>query len=231
MKQIPWITAVLIFSLCISGCTAAQSTVSAPDSTPVKAAVYLDDQLYYAMDQIITGGRCGVTDGILESSCDADTLPTENGQTNFGSGYEYQYMGYGTIDVRIEDYWYRFQTADDWGVTLSADDADATGLHLIITADQTDLSGTLQTGSPFTLEKYQEDTGFWEMVSPIAEIAWTDEAYMITPDNPLEMDVSWDRIYQPLESGRYRIGKDITCYYGPGEYDSKAYYAEFTLTE
>ena len=59
------------------------------------------------------------------------------------------------------------------------------------------------------------------MISPIAEIAWTDEAYMITPDNPLEMDVSWDNIYQPLEAGRYRIGKDIMCYYGPGEYDSK----------
>lgn len=231
MKQLPWITAVLIFSLCISGCTAAQSTVSAPDSTPVKAAVYLDDQLYYAMDQIITGGRRGVTDGILESSCDADTLPTQNGQTNFGTGFEYQYVSYGTIDVRIEDFWYRFQTADDWGITLSADNADAAGLHLTITAEQTDLSNTIQTGSAFTLEKYQEETGFWKAVSPLAEVAWTDEAYMITPDTPLEMDVSWDNIYQPLEAGRYRIGKNISCHHSHGGNDIKAYYVEFTMTE
>ena len=60
-------------------------------------------------------GRCGVMDGKIETSVDGTELPSENGQSNFSSGYGYQYVGGDGLDVYMpygnpgEWKWMRFE--------------------------------------------------------------------------------------------------------------------------
>lgn len=44
-------------------------------------------------------GRCGVTDGEITSTVDGSETPTEDNQSNFGTGFEYQYGSEDTIEI------------------------------------------------------------------------------------------------------------------------------------
>ena len=55
-------------------------------------------------------GRCGVMDGEILSSVDAGKIPSENGQSNFGTGFGYQYgPEEGTIELLIDGKWFVFK--------------------------------------------------------------------------------------------------------------------------
>ncbi len=75
----------------------------------VKKAVMINDHLYVCTDEIITEARCGVMDGIIYSATESYRYPSENDQSNFGTGYEYQIAGNGLIDVVIDGNWVRFK--------------------------------------------------------------------------------------------------------------------------
>ena len=83
-----------------------ESTAVASTAPDYPAMVMIDDQLY------IDGGIAFMTteeivpDGQIVSKCDG--VPTENGQSNFGSGYDYQFGKNGTLNVRFEDGWHVF---------------------------------------------------------------------------------------------------------------------------
>lgn len=72
--------------------------------------VMVDGALYYdtgreSGDRL----RCGVMDGKITSSVDAAEIPKDNDQSNFGSGYEYQYAAEGSIDININGRWFVFE--------------------------------------------------------------------------------------------------------------------------
>lgn len=55
-------------------------------------------------------GRCGVIDGEITSTVDGTQKPTKNGESNFGTGYEYQYGSQeGTIEIYINEKWWVFE--------------------------------------------------------------------------------------------------------------------------
>ena len=79
--------------------------------------VMVDDQIYYAtgMESIIEG-RCGVMDGEITSSVDGSEKPMENNQSNFGTGYGYQFASEDTIDIQMEDgKWYVYEKGSGEG--------------------------------------------------------------------------------------------------------------------
>jgi hypothetical protein len=62
--------------------------------------VMFNDKLYYDTGSIDEfGGSCGVMDGNITSKCDYNEIPTENNQSNFGTGYGIQY---GRVESEIE---------------------------------------------------------------------------------------------------------------------------------
>lgn len=66
-------------------------------------------QLYYNTGELSqVTGRCGVMDGQITDSVESTEKPTKDGQSNFGTGYGYQYMD-DTIEVYMEDNWYVFK--------------------------------------------------------------------------------------------------------------------------
>lgn len=123
-------------------------------------------------------------------------------------------------------------TSDPWGITLSAEDVTAEGLTLVCTQHGGNPTGELQTGTPFRLDVSMDDS--WVSVpytDPETEIAWTMQAFLIPKNDRMEWDIDWSYLYGTLQPGTYRIGKTITDFRGPGDYDDCSYYAVFTISE
>lgn len=69
------------------------------------AMIRVKGDLYYDSGEISEELRCGMMDGQITSMAEGE--PTEDDQSNFGTGYGYQY-GVDTIEVCIDDAWHVF---------------------------------------------------------------------------------------------------------------------------
>lgn len=55
--------------------------------------------------------RCGVMDGEITSEVDGSEKPTKDNQSNFGTGYGYQYGSQeGIIEINMNEKWWVFAT-------------------------------------------------------------------------------------------------------------------------
>lgn len=94
-------------------------TQTAPESDGEKTKEYLSDrrpmvmisgELYFDTNrESDINGRCGVMDGKISSTVDASKIPTQDNQSNFGEGYEYQYVDEDSIDIYMNEKWIRFE--------------------------------------------------------------------------------------------------------------------------
>ena len=76
--------------------------------------VMIDGRLYYDTGRESTIiGRCGNMDGEITSTGDGTEIPTEDNQSNFGSGFGYQYGPENTIEIYMNDKWMVFEYRDD----------------------------------------------------------------------------------------------------------------------
>ena len=78
--------------------------------TDAPMMVMVDNTLYQSEGEVSTvEGRCGNMDGEITSQTAGGTdAPTENDQSNFGTGYGYQRMG-DTLEVLIDSQWIGFR--------------------------------------------------------------------------------------------------------------------------
>lgn len=76
--------------------------------------VMVDGTLYLDTGHNSTAtARCGMLDGEITSSVDSTSKPTENDQSNFGTGYGYQYGAEeGTIEICLNGKWRIFATEE-----------------------------------------------------------------------------------------------------------------------
>ena len=64
--------------------------------------VRIDGKLYYDTGrESIMDARCGTMDGEITSTVDGTEIPTEDNQSNFGSGFGYQYGAGDTIEICV----------------------------------------------------------------------------------------------------------------------------------
>ena len=76
--------------------------------------VRINDKLYYDTGKESTAeGRCGNMDGQITSTVDGSEIPTENNQSNFGSGFGYQYGMDDTIEIYMNDKWFVFEYREE----------------------------------------------------------------------------------------------------------------------
>lgn len=75
----------------------------------VNGVVYYDTGYKSSLDN-----RCEDMDGQITSECSGSEVPTEDDQSNFGKGYDYQYGSVeGTIEIEMTDgNWYVFATKE-----------------------------------------------------------------------------------------------------------------------
>lgn len=77
------------------------------DLTPM---VMVNDALYYDTGkESVLSTHPDTMDGEITSAVDSTKIPTENNQSNFGSGYGYQYGENGTIEVCQNGKWFVFE--------------------------------------------------------------------------------------------------------------------------
>lgn len=69
--------------------------------------VRIDGKLYYDTGrESIMDARCGTMDGEITSTVDGTEIPTEDNQSNFGSGFGYQYGADDTIEIYMNEKWF-----------------------------------------------------------------------------------------------------------------------------
>lgn len=68
----------------------------------------LEGNLYVDLGEVSDSPRCGMLDGQVTEVCPAGTLPTQDGQANFGTpGMGYQWSARG-VEVYFEEQWHCF---------------------------------------------------------------------------------------------------------------------------
>ena len=117
---------------------------------------------------------------------------------------------------------------ETWGITLTAEDITSTSVTIKCTQSGGEPTGELQMGSWYILETWTREYG-WKEVPCFAEVAWTEEAWIIPMNDIREWKVNWEWLYGDVPSGKYRIGKSITDFRGTRDYDTAIYYAEFEI--
>lgn len=76
--------------------------------------VRVNGKLYYDTGKESTaGGRCGMMDGEITSAVDGSEIPMEDNQSNFGSGFGYQYGANGTIEIYMNEKWFAFALREE----------------------------------------------------------------------------------------------------------------------
>lgn len=124
---------------------------------------------------------------------------------------------------------------DPWGIWMQVVSASSSGVKIVCKQSGGEATGDLQTGSPYLLQMYT-DSGWVDLTHTTCiriegDWGWTMEAWLIPKNESVEWTVDWTWIYGELPDGRYRIGKEIMDFRGPGDYDERVYWAEFEITD
>lgn len=84
------------------------------DNTEPERIVMVNGKLYYDTGkESMVDGRCGNMDGQIVSNIHFNKIPTENNQSNFEGNYGYQYGAENTIEIKIDNKWYVFETREE----------------------------------------------------------------------------------------------------------------------
>ena len=76
--------------------------------------VRVNGKLYYDTGRESTvSERCGNMDGKITSTVDGTEIPTEDNQSNFGSGFGYQYGTNDTIEIYMNEKWFVFECREE----------------------------------------------------------------------------------------------------------------------
>lgn len=147
------------------------------------------------------------------------TAPTLPSQTTAA------YLAPGAEEMPLND------SDVDWGLTLAAEKVNAMGCTLRYSQSGGNPTGQLQTGTYFTVEVFDGEWKAAPNLHPDEEIGWNAIAYLIAMDDETELPEDWSFLHGPLMPGWYRIGKEVTDFRGPGDYDKAMFYAYFEITK
>lgn len=76
--------------------------------------VRIDGRLYCDTGRESTvSGRCGNLDGEITSTVEGTEIPVEDNQSNFGSGFGYQYGTDDTIEIFMNEKWFIFEYREE----------------------------------------------------------------------------------------------------------------------
>lgn len=116
MKKIYALLLVIICVLGLVGCSKTQNddTPTTEEKWDLIPMVMVDGELYLDTGHNNTDIRkCETPDGEITSEVDGSEKPTVDNQSNFGTGYGYQYGATeGTIEIYMNDKWRIFATEE-----------------------------------------------------------------------------------------------------------------------
>ncbi len=102
-----------------------------------------------------------------------------------------------------------YEISEIANITMTIDNVTPTGATILIT-DNTGEENVY--GEWYRIEKFENET--WQEVEVVAENpVFTAIGYLLDENNQLELQVNWDWLYGSLNSGRYRLIKEINHKY------------------
>ena len=150
MKRVWGLVLALVCVFSLAGCSPAPGEEEKWDLIPM---VMVDGILYLDTEHTNTEQRkCGTPDGEITSQVDGSEKPAADGQSNFGTGYGYQYGAReGTIEIYMNEKWRIFAT-EEVRQAIQFPEWDVPAITNIV--DRTETEG-LPTDTAF--EKFHED--------------------------------------------------------------------------
>lgn len=121
--------------------------------------------------------------------------------------------------------------SDNWGLSLSAENVTNTGMTIRFEQFGGNVQGELQTGTWFKIERSTDD-GWQELsINPLINYVWNAMAYQIKRNDITELCVEWKWLYGELETGYYRLSKEVMDLKKAGKLDKEIYPVYFTVEE
>ncbi|MDD4402930.1 MAG: DUF4825 domain-containing protein, partial [Desulfitobacteriaceae bacterium] len=114
------------------------------------------------------------------------------------------------------------------GVTMTVKEGTASSTSLTVTFENNSSSQCIY-GEYFWLEK--KINGSWYQVPVVIDgnYGFNDIGYDLASGDDSEWAVDWNWLYGSLDTGEYRIVKNIADFRGTGDYDTYYLAAEFTI--
>ena len=264
--------AVILFTLTVSAACGKNTLeevsiiLPAETQTPIQSeisdkipAIMVKGELYYSTGKESEADvRCGTMDGQITSSVNSSELPTQDNQSNFGTGYGYQYGAENTIEVYMpegssedDNKWIIFEKSHPSSQSEINPSENTKQSHSAmmptviegVTMEAAYLEGStitvtitnntdkeIEAGDDYRLEYFDETTQGWEELDIIIDnAAFNSIAYIVPKDKPLELEIDYSWFYGELAPGRYRVIKTIVDFRATGDYDQYTYRAEFTI--
>ena len=104
-----------------------------------------------------------------------------------------------------------------WGLTMAAENVSPEGMTLRLSRYGELPSVEITTGAEFWLEQWDEVLFCAEPLPAFQEnVNWEAIGIVIPANKTTEMEINWEAVYGILESGSYRLGKQILFSYGSG---------------
>ena len=154
---------------------------------------------------------------------------TEDPDYTFDTHYRQLFSSVYTPGDKVKRTTFRYYgDSDEWGLSLRVRDVTKTGATLVFEQFGGNPTGDLQTGAWFSLEKNINDE--WVALTPKAEdVLWNMVAMQIHKNEITEQPFTWEFLYGELESGYYRISKEVMDFREAGDFDKNLYTAYFTI--
>ncbi len=135
--------------------------------------------------------------------------------------------GRAVIDGNEYEFGENGAVIDPWGIGMGIKNVTETGCTLVFSqagGEETEFI----TGVGCTVQRFEN--GKWQNVEYISDdIAINAEALIIRCGRETKLDINWEYWYGPLEPGDYRAKKTVDRMRGPGDFDSREYFAYFTV--
>lgn len=110
MRRLIVLVLILVCIHTLVGCNKTSMSEAVVVGSDQRPMVMIDGTLYLDTNQTsIRTERNDGFDGEITSTVERSQIPTENNQSNFGSGYGYQYGTHGTIEIFINEKWIVFE--------------------------------------------------------------------------------------------------------------------------
>lgn len=115
------------------------------------------------------------------------------------------------------------------GLTMDTENVSSKGCTLVFTQSGGNVTGELLTGEAFFLQVCNRD-GKWEDISTPESLGWNDIAINISNGGKTEIEINWEYAYGELNTGHYRIKKEVMDFRKTADYDEYDIYAEFDIS-
>lgn len=131
------------------------------------------------------------------------------------------------------------ETPTDWKVSSYEDVNDFAGVTMTVNAESVSPTGLTVVfenssesqaiyGDFFELEK-KIDKNWYQVPVAIDDYGFNDIGYELNPSETEELTVDWEWLYEKIDSGEYRIIKDVLDFRKTGDFDKYYLAAPFTI--